>query len=169
MLAYTEELERAGKKTLCVWPEHCIIGSWGHGMQVDLFEAVQRWERKRFGFKDAVAKGVNIYTEHYGALKAEVPDASDRTTELNRDFLTVLQQADIIAFAGEAASHCVLETINQIATFIGDEHLAKCHILTDCMSPVIHPAVDFPAITQQFFDDMVQRGMTLTTSVDFLS
>lgn len=170
MLAYTEELERRGKYLLIIWPDHCLIGSWGHNVQVDLAAALHRWEEKNFANIDYVTKGVNPYTEHYGGLMAEVPDPNDPSTQLNTQLIQVLQDADLVYFEGEASSHCVKATVEQIAENIGDEHLKKLHLVTDCMSPV--PAApgtpDFPAIAQQFLNDMKSRGMTLVTSDEVL-
>lgn len=165
---YVQSLTDQGNYPLIIWPEHCLIGSWGHNVQPDLAAALQRWERSQFANVDYVVKGTNPYTEHYGALQAEVPDPTDPKTQLNTDFLKILQDADIVAVAGEASSHCVLETVKQIATNIGDEHVKKFHLLTDCMSPVIHPTIDFPTIANDFFNGMAQKGMVLTTSDKFL-
>ncbi len=83
----------------------------------------------------------------------------------------MLAEADMVAVAGEASSHCVLKTVQQIADNIGDAHVKKFHLLRDCMSPV--PAVpggpDFPKIAETFLRDMKRRGMAITTSTDFLS
>lgn len=171
MLDYTASLEAAGKFILMIWPEHCLIGSWGHNVVDDLRIPLADWERKNFATIDFVTKGVNTFTEHYGALMAEVPDPTDPSTQLNGQFLSVLQDADIIGVAGEALSHCVATTIQQIVDNIGDQHLKKIHILTDCMSPVPQTpgAPDFPALAQKFLKDMQARGLVLTTSDAFLA
>lgn len=171
MLDYTAELERAGKFILMIWPEHCLIGSWGHNVVDVLRTSLAKWERDSFATIDFVTKGTNTFTEHYGALMAEVPDPADPSTQLNGGFLSVLQEADIIAIAGEASSHCVATTIQQIVDNIGDQHLPKIHILKDCMSPVPQSpgSPDFPAIAEQFLADMQARGLVLTTSTDFLA
>lgn len=166
---YVQKLADQGNYPLCIWPEHCLIGSWGHNVQTVLAAALQRWERSQFANVDYVVKGDDAYTEHYGALQAEVPRANSPRTMLNGGFLQTLAGADIIGVAGEASSHCVLETVKQIATHIGVEHVKKFHLLTDCMSPVIHPQIDFPAIAKAFFASMEAQGMTLTTSDKFLA
>lgn len=170
-LEYARELEAGGKYLICVWNPHCLIGTWGHNVQEDLNTALQRWSQKEFAMVDYVTKGSNPWTEHYGGMQAEVPDPKDPGTALNIDFLSMLSEADMVVVAGEALSHCVKETVIQIADNIGEEHIKKFNILTDCTSPV--PAVpggpDFPAIAQKFLKDMERRGMTLTTSVDFLT
>ncbi len=175
-LKYARSLEAAGKFQIMAWSLHCLIGTWGHNVQEDLAKALDRWSVARVRNVDYVTKGTNVLTEHYGALLAEVPVANDPSTQLNGRFLQMLQEADIIAVAGEASSHCVKATVEQVAEHIGEEHIKKFHILTDCMSPV--PAitapdgtviVDFPAIAEQFQQDMAARGMTLTTSAEFLA
>jgi len=170
-LDYAKKLEATGKYTPCIWPVHCLIGTWGHNVQSDLNTALQNWSEKEFMMVDYVTKGSNPWTEHYGALQAEVPDPTDPGTALNTDFLATLAQADVIALAGEALSHCVMATVNQIADNIGDEHIKKFHILTDCSSPVpaIPNVVDFPAIAAAWLKSMEKRGMHLTTSREFLA
>jgi nicotinamidase/pyrazinamidase len=77
----------------------------------------------------------------------------------------------MIAVAGEALSHCVKRTVEQIVENIGAEHLKKFYILTDCTSsiPKIGDGPDFPAISADFLRDMEARGLNLTTSVEFLA
>ena len=169
MINYELALETGKNKyPHMIWPEHCLIGTWGHNVQADLAEALLRWERTQNANVDYVVKGTNPYTEHYGALMAEVPDPADPSTQLNTAFLGVMQDADIIGFAGEASSHCVLMTLDQIVENIGKEHLKKFYLLTDCMSPVIAPGIDFPAITDKRLNELVALGMNRTTSTEFL-
>lgn len=171
MLEYARALAAGGQYPLMVWPEHCLIGTPGHAVQADLMAALIDWERREFANVDYVVKGTNSFTEHYGALMAEVPMPTDPGTGLNTQFLSVLAQADIVVVAGEALSHCVMSTVNQIANNIGEEHVRKFHILTDCSSPV--PALpngpDFPAMAARWLKDMERRGMTLATSTSFMA
>ncbi len=176
VINYTKQLEADGKYNLMIWPPHCLIGSWGHNVQSDLAASLDRWSAARVRNIDYVTKGTNVLTEHYGALMAEVPNPKDPSTQLNGRFLAMLQEADVIVVAGEASSHCVKATIEQVADNIGDEHVKKFKLLTDCMSPVGavldgngNVLVDFPAMADAFLADMSARGMELTTSVDFLA
>ena len=136
VLAYAEELSRRGNYPLMIWPEHCVIGTPGHAMQPDFAKALHGWEHKTGTNADIVLKGLNPFTEHYGALMAEVPLASDPASALDTGLLARLARADVIAVAGEALSHCVKATVTQIVDNIGPEHVRKLHILTDCTSPV---------------------------------
>lgn len=171
-LDYARALEAAADHyKICVWPVHCLIGTWGHNVYETLNEALQDWSDKEYAMVDYVTKGSNPWTEHYGALMAEVPDPNDPSTGLNTAFLQMLSEADIVAVAGEASSHCVLKTVQQIADNIGETHIKKFHLLRDCMSPVgvVPGGPDFPKIADDFLRAMKNRGMTITTSVDFLS
>ncbi len=171
MVEYAEGLEAGGKYPLCIWPPHCLIGTWGHNVQADLNNALQKWSGREFATVDYVTKGSNPFTEHYGALMAEVPDPADPGTALNTEFLQMLAETDMVAIAGEALSHCVMATVNQIADNIGEDQLRKFYILTDCCSPV--PAVpggpDFPQIAQDWLGEMEKRGMNLIKADDFLA
>lgn len=170
-LDYTRSLAATGKYVLCIWPAHCLIGTWGHNIHSDVNIALQEWSRKEFAMVDYVTKGSNPWTEHYGALQAEVPDPSDPGTALNTSVLDMLAEADIVGVMGEASSHCVKETVLQIAKNIGDQHLTKFHLLTDCMSSVgAVPGVNFPDIARAFMQEMKSKyGMTLTTADAFLA
>lgn len=170
-LDYTRALEKNGKYMLFIWPEHCRIGTWGHSVQKNLSDALLEWQRSQYAMVDYVTKGTNPFTEHYGGLLAEVPDPTDPSTQLNTGLITTLQEADIILIAGEALSHCVKETVNQIADNIGPDHIAKIKILRDATSPVgQNPGgPDFPAIAEEWIREIQGRGVQITTTETFFN
>ncbi|NJL70964.1 MAG: hypothetical protein HC888_04765 [Candidatus Competibacteraceae bacterium] len=164
MLDYVRNLESSGRYPLCIWPPHCLIGSGGHNVVPELFDALTTWERERFGMVNYVTKGSNIYTEHYSAIKAEVPDPNDPTTQLNTDLINKLLTADEILVAGEAGSHCVANTALDICEAFGtDEYIKKIVLLTDAMSPV----TGYENNQDEFLDKIVSRGAKLTTTRDY--
>ena len=76
--------------------------------------------------------------------------------------------ADKIIVAGEAGSHCVKNTVEDIADGFGDDtYVQKMVLLEDGVSPVQSPFVDFPAIQVQFITDMKTRGMKTANTTDF--
>jgi nicotinamidase-related amidase len=167
-IEYCEGLEASGRYPLCIWPPHCLIGSGGNAVLPVLFEALQEWETGKTNNVDYVSKGSNPYTEHYSAVKAEVPDATDPDTQLNTRLIQTLMEADKIIIAGEAGSHCVANTVKDIADgFNDDSYISKMILLEDAVSPVISPFVDFPAIQAQFITDMKARGMKTAKTTDF--
>lgn len=170
MLKYVETLKQKDNFQLCVWPPHCLIGTPGNNVYPELASALQKWSRSRPNNVHYVSKGSNLFTEHYGAIEAEVPDSEDYTTQINTQLIDALMKADTILVAGEAGSHCLKTTVEQIADKFGDDsYVQNLVLLTDATSPVIHPVVDFPAVQQQFIDNMVARGMRTSTTVDFLA
>ena len=166
---YTKGLQDSGRYPLCIWPPHCLIGSEGNAVFPLLFEALGIWEeQKRNNNVNFVSKGSTITTEHYSAVKAEVPDPADPTTQLNTGFIEVLQKSDEVLICGEAGSHCVKNTVEDIADGFGDEAaIAKMVLLTDGVSPVISPVVDFPTIQAEFISNMKTRKMRTAVTTDF--
>lgn len=164
-LTYVETLEANGRYPLVIWPYHCLIGSWGHNVAPELFNTFTEWE-KQFALVDYVTKGSNPYTEHYSAIQADVPDPSDPGTQINTTLIqTLVDNADVIAIAGEASSHCVANTVRDIVNNFGDPKYAeKIVLLTDAMSAV----GGFEAAATKFFDDMKAAGVKFSTTADFL-
>jgi nicotinamidase-related amidase len=165
---YCETLESTGRYPLCIWPPHCLIGSEGNSVFPVLFDALRKWEETNNDNVDYVSKGSNPFTEHYSAVKAEVPESEDSTTQINTPLIEALKSANKILIAGEAGSHCVKYTVEDIADgFMDDTYIQKMILLTDGVSPVQSPFVDFPAIQTQFITDMKARGMKTAVTTDF--
>ncbi len=164
VLAYLDTLESAGRYRLMVWPVHCEIGSWGHDVHADVRAAYNRWEDAQLGIVNKINKGSNPWTEHYSAVMAEVPDADDPDTQLNRGFIDLLKKADRVFITGEAGSHCVRATTEHIADNFAQADLHKLVLLTDCMSPV----TGFQAQYDDFVHAMLARGLQVAKSTDVL-
>src|SRR5690606_4039697 len=113
-LGYVSALKGSGKAVLTIWPEHCLIGSWGHNVHPDVAAALQDWEKTYAKAVKYVWKGTNPLTEHYSAITAELVLANDPSTAANIELLTSLNRADTILVAGEAQSHCVAGTIQDV-------------------------------------------------------
>ena len=161
-VAYLDALAATGRYPHTVWPEHCLIGGAGHNVVPDLFDAFSEWS-ERFALVDFITKGSNPFTEHFSALQAEVPDPSDPGTQLNSGLLTTLEEADVILLAGEAGSHCLANTVRDIAAAFSDPtYVRKMILLTDATSPV----PGFEAYQDAFIRDMTRLGMQLATTQD---
>lgn len=164
-IEYVRALERNGRYRLCIWPYHCLIGSAGHMVMPELHSALLDWE-KQFAVVNYVSKGSNVFTEHYSAIQAEVPDLRDPSTQVNRDLTDALRAADTVVVAGEAGSHCVANTIRDLVRYVENEkRLERLVLLTDAMSPVS----GFEDLQRQFIQDMADRGARLSTTAEFLS
>ncbi|MEO8153620.1 MAG: cysteine hydrolase [Rhizobacter sp.] len=164
-LAYLDALDARGRYTLMVWPVHCEIGSWGHNVHADVRNAYNVWEIQQLKVVRKVAKGSNTWTEHYSALQAEVPDEADPDTLLNRPLLAALDRADLLVIAGEASSHCVKATTEDIVAHLPGGRPERIVLLIDCMSPVS----GFQAQHAAFLADMKAQGVQLATTADLLA
>jgi nicotinamidase-related amidase len=120
------------------------------------------WE-KHFKTVDYILKGTNPWTEHYSAIQADVPDPNDTGTQLNVSLIDSLQQADICAVSGEALSHCVANTLSDIAHHLGRSAMQKFILLEDTTSPV----PGFEAQAEQCLAQMETMGMQRVKSTDF--
>lgn len=163
VLDYLDALEATGRYTLMVWPVHCQMGSWGQAVHAGLQAALDRWADAQGRSVQIVCKGENPWTEHYSALQAEVPDAGDARTQLNRPLLAALDAADQLLIAGEAGSHCVRATVEHLVEHLPASSCGKLVLLRDCISPV----TGFEAAQEAFLAAMQARGVRLALSTDF--
>ncbi len=161
---YVEQLDAAQRYALVVWPEHCLIGHWGHNVHAAVAQSLDAWARKKLDVVDYVTKGSNPFTEHYSAVQAEVPDPADPGTLLNSRLIRTLSDADVVIVAGEALSHCVANTVRDIASNFGEDNIAKLVLLTDCSSSV----GGFEQLGQDFVNEMRARGMKTARSTDYM-
>lgn len=161
---YLEKLEANGRYPHSIWPDHCLIGSWGHNVFPILLEALDEWENQ-FAMVDFVTKGSNFWTEHFSAVQAEVPDNEDPGTLLNTDLIQTINKADVIILPGEALSHCVANTVRDIANNFGEENIEKIILLTDATSSVS----GFEHLSDAFMKEMISRGMRTSTCADLFN
>ncbi len=165
-LTYLKALQTSGRYPHCIWPPHCLIGTPGHNVVPELMQAILDWTRlKGDTIVDFVTKGSNPYVEHFSAVRAEVIDPTDPTTDLNIGFIRTLQRADEVLFAGEAGSHSLANTVLDIAdSFFIDEFTKKSVLLLDGTSPFAGSA----CVQDRFVAEMKGRGMKTTTTLDYL-
>jgi nicotinamidase-related amidase len=160
---YTDKLETNGRYKLMIWPPHCIIGSMGAALVPAISNALIAWEIANMAQVDYVPKGSNPFTEHYSAVQADVPDPRDPLTKLNTRLVDILAQADEILITGEALSHCVANTVTDIANTFGDDNVKKFVLLRDTSSNV----TSCELLGENFVKTMVKRGMRVTTTTDW--
>jgi nicotinamidase-related amidase len=157
---YCETLEREGKYKLYLWPMHCLLGSEGHNLvgvlhEARLFHAFAR------GARGAIeTKGDHPLTENYSVLAPEVRMRFDGRplAERNVRFIEHLLDHDAVLIAGQAASHCVKSSLDDLLNEIvaHDERLAsKVYVLRDAMSSV---AVPDPARPGSFLFDFTPQA-----------
>ena len=162
---YTKTLAKNSRYLLCVWPPHCLIGSWGTQVNKDLHSTLTGWELKNTSIVDYVTKGSNFWTEHYSAVRADVVDSQDPSTDLNMSLINSLKEVDLIGISGEALNFCVANTITDIADNFGEDNIKKFVLLEDTCSNV----GGFEHLGVDFVKKMTARGMQVARSTDFLA
>jgi len=158
--AYIKNLDEQGEFPHVVWPEHCIIGSRGAAIVDEVLEPVKTWSRKGRVF-DLVIKGTNPLTEHFGALKANIPVENAPETQLNTKLIKKLDEFNTILVAGEAKSHCVATTVKQMLN-IGNLP-RKLVIIEDCMSDV----TGFETLALPIYENAKIKGASFVSSTEW--
>lgn len=163
---YVGRLEAEAKKQLTIWPYHVLIGGLGNAMDPMLWSAVMWHSLARHTNPTWVVKGTIPQSEHYSAVQPEIPVPGHPRGGVNEAFLMEMEAFQRVFIAGEAKSHCVLETVEDLVEIYADDRAAleRMTLLVDCMSSVQHPAVDFEAIAQARFEAFAAAGVRLATS-----
>lgn len=164
-LEYTRLLEEQARKQLMIWPYHTLIGTPGHALTPALYEAIAYHSAARSTQPILLQKGAEPRTEHYSILEPEVK-LPNQTDAFNRSFLDQLKSHDLIYVAGQAKSHCVLETITSLMRTQDQELIGKLRVLVDAMSSVAHPVIDFEGLAAQQLSTYAKEGLQLVTTSD---
>jgi nicotinamidase-related amidase len=174
---YCRELEKAGKYKLYLWPPHCLLGGDGHAL-VGVIQEARLFHAYARGAQSSVeVKGGNPLTENYSVLRPEVLMRHDGEALASRNvqFLKTLLTSDAVIIAGQAASHCVKSSIDDLLDEIvaKDPALArKVYVLADCMSAVTVPdgkggfAADFTPQAENALARFQAAGMNVVKSTD---
>jgi nicotinamidase-related amidase len=176
-LEYTKKLEASGKYVLTIWPYHTLLGGISHAlvpslMEAAIFHAVARNQQTHFE-----TKGTHSLTENYSVMSPEVTELGGKAVgSFNAPFFRMLMEFDRVYVFGQAKSHCVLSTLQDLRTHIEQTDkslLEKVWILEDAMSPVppppidpLPPALDFPKIADRAIDEFRRAGMRVVRTTD---
>ncbi|MGE0082544.1 MAG: isochorismatase [Thiohalomonadaceae bacterium] len=175
LLHYVRTLRASGKYELTVWPYHAMLGGIGHALVSAVEEAAFFHAVARRSAVDFRVKGRNPLTEHYSVLGPEVDTGPDGETIAARDeeLIARLMSFDAVVVAGQAKSHCVAWTIDDLLNEVcsGDTRLAqRVYLLEDCSSPVVVPGVaDYTDQADAAFRRFSEAGMHVVRSTDPLA
>jgi len=166
---YVETLAKGGKYPLIIWPYHAMLGGVGHAIVSAVEEAAFFHTIARASQTGFEIKGDNPLTENYSVLRPEVLEGPfGPIAEKNTRFLQTLLSYDVVAIVGQAKSHCVAWTIDDLLTEMTARDPAlvrKVYLIEDCTSPVVVPGVvDFTAQADAAFARFAGAGMHLVKS-----
>ena len=167
---YTRTLEEGGKYNLTIWPFHAMLGGIGHALVSAVEEALFFHSIARQAPLDFQPKGDNPLTEHYSMLGPEVEyDLEGESLGVrNVPLIERLLQYDAVVIAGEAKSHCVSWTIEDLLSDpnVQERRLEeKVYLLEDCTSSVVVPgSVDYTDKADGHFARFAESGAHLVRS-----
>jgi len=162
---YVRQLAATGKYALTIWPYHTLLGSVGHALLPSVQELCVWHSVARNTQTQYEIKGGNTLTENYSVLGPEVRTKHDGSAlgQKNTKFIERLLAFDAVIIAGQAKSHCVAWTIDDLLNEImaQDPTLAKkVYLLEDCTSPVVVPGVvDYTDEANAAFQRFADAGM----------
>lgn len=161
---YLEQLETQAKKNLMIWPFHCLEGSIGATLVPALSEAILCHSVARYAQPTYLPKGKISDSEFYSVMEPEVKRPNHPQGQLNKPFLDTMAKYDLIYMAGQARSHCVLETMNSLMRHFANqpEVISKIRFLDDCTSSI----QGFEAPTEAAIAEFVRMGVQLVKSTD---
>lgn len=172
LVHYTRRLKASGKYDLTIWPYHAMLGGIGHALVPAVEEAVFFHSIARFSQPDVHVKGQHPLTEHYSVLGPEVLEGPDGEPIARKSdkFFQKLLNFDAVVIAGQAKSHCVAWTIEDLLEDVlaRDRRLVeKVYVLEDCTSPVVVPGViDYTDQADAAFQRFADAGMHVVRSTD---
>jgi nicotinamidase-related amidase len=168
---YVHALEASGKYSLTIWPYHAMLGGIGHALVSAVEEAVFFHSIARYSQPDFQVKGENPLTEHYSILGPEVTHGPDGEliAGQNDALIERLLEFDAVLIAGQAKSHCVAWTIDDLLE--GDDERERAlaprtYLLEDCTSPVVVPGADYTAEADAAFRRFADAGMHVVRSTE---
>jgi len=172
LLHYCRKLSQGGKYLLMIWPYHAMLGGVGHALVASVEEAIFFHLIARSSQTAFEIKGGNPFTENYSVLRPEVLEGGDGKpiAEKNEGLIRRLLEFDAVVIAGQAKSHCVAWTVEDLLGEIRarDGKLAgRIYLLDDCSSPVVAPGVvDFSDQTEEAYARFAAAGMHRVRSTE---
>ncbi|NEQ34280.1 MAG: isochorismatase, partial [Leptolyngbya sp. SIO4C5] len=174
-LHYVKQLDERGKYPLTIWPYHSMLGGIGHALvsaveEACFFHNLARNSQTRFE-----VKGSNPFTENYSVLSPEVlqDEAGRAIAQKNSSLIEKLLAFDKVVIAGQAKSHCVAWTVDDLLREIQAREAAlakKVYLLEDCTSPVVVPGVvDFTEQADTAYGRYAEAGMHLVQSTEAIA
>jgi nicotinamidase-related amidase len=176
-LEYVKKLEASKKYVLTVWPYHTLLGGLSHAlvpavMEAAIFHSAARKHQTHFE-----TKGTHALTENYSVLSPEVTELSGNSVGgFNTPFFKMLMEYDRVYVFGQAKSHCVLSTLNDMQAQLSasdPQLLKKIYILEDAMSPVPAPPLsplpdhlNFPKLADEAIGRWRAAGMHVVKTTD---
>merc|ERR1711964_591485 len=156
-----------GCKTVCIWPDHCIMGTPGHAIQPELTGPLNAWASLKTQPIKYAFKGQNPLTECYSVFKAEVVlGKTPHEGGFNQALFDHVSSYDRIVVTGQAKSHCVNYSVRDLLEKLPEAKRKQVYLLNDCTSSVPNPegTTIFTDASAAFENDIKRQGVNVVDS-----
>lgn len=133
-------LKYYGAEGVQIWPDHCIIGTWGHCIPEVLTNALAEWEVKKRKGVFYQRKGEDCGFEAYSALTKEILTGvkpkwrtwGEEQDEIDGGTTIWPRQFDICGFCKDI---CVAETVKDLVKHAGERNIDLLDDLCATLDP----------------------------------
>lgn len=167
--SYASKLEKQGKKHI-LWPLHCQLGTHGHAVYEPLFKQLKKWSNVSFTEVRYVTKGCDTKYENFSVFRSAGVDGNNYSNpdkeafKFNIDLAKHLYSFPKLYIAGEARTHCVLDSVIDYVNWVKSRknpNNQQIYILWDCMS-------DIPGFEENAkrFEQIIKENNSFVYKVD---
>lgn len=149
-------------RTHYIWPVHGQKPTWEWQVYEPLAFELNTNGRMKVSY---IEKGMHRDVEQFGMFGAEVPFPGAPETDINHALIAEIDAYERVIFAGQAASHCVMDSVKQFLEHMPSQDSSKVVLLKDCMSPVSK----FEQAAADWLADMSRQGLQVISAIDFVS
>ena len=160
--AWQTEYVRRLDRLHIIWPVHGQKPAWEWKLYEHLAAELNTNGRMQVSY---IEKGTHRDVEQFGMFGAEVPFPGAPETYIDHSLISEIDSYDRVIFAGEASSHCVMDSVKQFLEHMPSQDPTKVVLLRDCMSPV----TSFEQQVTDWLNEMDAIGAQVTNVYDFLS
>lgn len=159
---YGQKLKEKRGTPIVTWPRHCTRFTPGQSIDQAVWACIVLHALLRRIEPLIFMKGLTRKSEYYGILGPEVIIAGDTNAQMNLPGLQLYTQFDIIIIDGQAGSHCVLRTVQQLFEYIMEkapDQISKLIVVKDGVSCI----PGYETETEAAYIEMEKRGLRRMT------
>lgn len=165
---YLKHLQQKSKKTLIIWPYHCLVRQIGSSVMPILEEAICFHSAAKSAQPVTIPKGSIPFSEHYSIWEPEMHVAGYGVQgELNTQMLDQVSKHREVDVCGEADNFCVDESMKSKERYFfktAPQILKRFRFLEDCTSAVQVPG--WQDMVKESRQRMKKLGIRIVKSTD---
>lgn len=159
IIEYLSNLEKQGR-IHTIWPEHCILGSWGWSFPDELTKSLNNWSLSNKGkLYKVFQKGIYPNKEMYSAFSY----ADSSFNNSGHDLIKLIKNKnyDKIYISGFAKDYCVAYSLQDLMK--SKSLKGKLVVLENCTK-----AIDETSKTLKIYEELVEKSIGSVEKIDRL-